>query len=70
MMKFSLAVLAGSAAASSGFGSYPSIPQGFYGDSQHSSYKPSYSHYGGPTSPHAPKPPAPTSSYYPHDSHS
>ena len=66
MMKFTLAVLAGSAAASN-FGNYPSIPQGFYGSSQQSHYKPSY-YPSGPSSPHAPKPPSPT--YYQHDSHS
>ena len=68
MMKFTLAVLAGSAAASN-FGSYPSIPQGFYGSSQTSQYKPSY-YPSGPTSPHAPRPPAPTHSFSgSHDSH-
>ena len=67
MMKFTLAVLAGSAAASN-FGNYPSIPQGFYGSSHQSSYKPSY-YPSGPTSPHAPKPPAPTY-HYQQDSHS
>ena len=58
-MKFSLAVLAGTAAASdyNSFGS--SIPQGFYGTHQTSKFSPSF-----PSSPYPPKPPAPTSSYH------